>query len=261
MTSPDAGAPAAGSPSLAETFLRPFMKLAAVQPGERVLALAAGSGEAAIEAVLRSGESGEVLVVDTDPRVPAAVAGRARALGLPPPRTALMDPARLDLPDGYWDVVICHFGLAEFEDPEQVVAEAQRVLRPVGRFAVSALGERERCPLVTIFLDTLGRHMPGAQAEAHRLFRYSWPGRLSHLLAERGFADAVPERLTEWVPFRDVDDYWQTLAATRWGRLADRLSPDAVADARTEIERRTRFYRRRDGIELKVEAVILAAVK
>ena len=46
-----------------------------------------------------------------------------------------------------------------------------------------------------------------------------------------------------------------------YGRLANQLSPDTVAAWQSEIEHRTRFYRRGGGMELKVEAIILAAVK
>ena len=158
--------------------------------------------------------------------------------------------------------MLCYFGIPELPDPEATLKEVSRVLRPVARLAASALGERERCPLVTVFLDVLSAHIPAAQGEANRLFRFSTPGRLANLLAEQGFEDAVPDRLTEWVPFRGVDDYWQTMVTTAgYGRLANQLSPDAVAACKTEIERRTRFYRRGGGMELKVEAIILAAVK
>ena len=262
MTSSDTTGAGIRGAAPAETFLHPFTKLASVQPGERVLDIAPGRGEATLEAAARSGETGEVLVVEADPGSPAAVSTRARVLGLGRVRSAALDPARLDLPDSYWDVVLCHFGLTDLPDPEQALDEAKRVLRPVGRLAISLLGERERCPLVTIFLDALGAHVPAAQGEAHRLFRYSAPGRLANLLADHGFEDAVPERLTEWTPFRDVDDYWETVTTTTsFGRLAAGLSPEVVAACKTDIERRTRFYKRGGGLELKVEAIILAAVK
>lgn len=265
MTSSDT-APASDSPrggaSLAETFLRPFMKLAAVQPGERVLDLASASADAAVEAAARAGATGEVLVAGPDPAVSEAATARTLAAGLTLPRTAAMDPARLELPGVYWDVVICHFGLPDVEDPERMLKEVQRVLRPVGRFAVSVLGERERCPLVTILLDVLGEHVPAARGVAQRLFRYSPTGLLARLLAEQGFEDAVPDRSTEWAPFRDVDDYWETVTTTtRFGALAAALSPEQVQRCKAEITKRTRFYRRGGGIELKVEAVMLVAVK
>lgn len=262
MTTPDVSAGTAAGESLATIFLRPFLKLASVQPGERVLDLICGSGEATIEAAARSGPTGEVLALDTRQEALDAVIARARAMGVEPPGASLMDPAKLDQPSAYWDIILCHFGLADLSDAEATLKEAARVLRPVGRLAISAPGERARCPLITIFLDVVGKHLPALQAADRALFRYSEPGRLARLLAEMGFEDAVPERITEWAPFRDIDDYWHTLTTTtRFAAPAAALHAETIAECKTEIERRTRFYRRGAGLELKVEAIILAAVR
>ena len=91
----------------------------------------------------------------------------------------------------------------------------------------------------------IAEDLPAVGAEVTSLFRYSEPGRLAHLLAEQGFEDAVPERITEWAPFRDVEEYWGMISATtRLGSLARGLSDDAIAECKAELERKTRFYRR-----------------
>lgn len=248
--------------SLAVLFLEPFMKLAAVQPGERVLDIACGSGEQTLEAARRAGPTGEVLAIDRDPQALAELSARAQRAGVPAPRTAVMDQAHLDLPDSYWDVALCHLGLPDIDDPEAALREVVRVLRPVGRLAISTLGERERSPLLGFFLDVIRPFLPAAAAVDRAFFHYAETGRLARLLAEQGFEDAVPERVAEWVPFPDVAHYWQALAGLRHlAPLVAHLSPDQVQRCQDELSRRTRFYRRGGGIELKVEAVILAAVK
>lgn len=261
MSAPDLTAGPRGA-SIAETFLRSFQKLAAVQPGERVLDIWPGAGEALLEAARRSGDTGEVLAVSDSEDVLALAAARAREAGRTNLRTAAGDPANLQSPDAYWDVVLCHFGVAELPDLEAALKEARRVLRPVGRIAVSTLGERGRCPMVTLFADALAPHVPAVESELRRLFRYGEPGKLAALLADLGYEDASPERLTEWVPFADVDDYWQTMVATSpLGRLARALSPEAVAAAKADLTRKSRFYRRGDGLEMKIEAIVLGVVK
>jgi ubiquinone/menaquinone biosynthesis C-methylase UbiE len=257
-----AAAPAARAAPHHEAFLPAFLKLSAVQPGERVLDIAPGTGVATVEAARRAGAGGEVLAIAPDPAALEAVAAHARAAGVTWLRTAPMDPARLELPDAYWDVVLCHFGLADMPDPDAVLREVCRVMRPVARLGVATLGTRDRCPLITIFTEVVGAHLPAVKGQEVALFRHAEPGRLAGLLAAHGFEDAVPERLTAWVPFRDVDDYWQTLTATtRFGAAARDLPAETVAACQAEIARRTRFYRRGGGIELKVEAIILAAVR
>ena len=258
---PDAARPVAGDP-IAQTFLRPALKLASIQPGERVVIIGAGESDIAIDAAARVGPTGEALVIDTDQQALDTLAVRAHEAGITNLRFVQGEPSRLGGPDAYWDVVVCHFSLAGLTDPDATLREALRVLRPVGRVILAELGERERCPLITIFIDTVAKHLPAVQAESARLFRYSPTGKLAQLLAEQGFEDAVPDRSTEWIPFPDIEAYWETVTTTTdAGRLAVQLSPEAVAECKTEIERKTRFYRRGGGIELKVEAVILAAVK
>lgn len=248
--------------SLPAVFLQPFMKLASVQPGERVLDLACGTGEAALASLARTGASGELLALDRSSERLAHLVAQARERGLLTPQTAAAGKGRLPSPDSYWDAVICHLGLPELADPHATFADVIRVLRPVGRMAVSAFGERERCPLVTIFLDAIARDVPAAAGEAKELFQFSATGQLATLLADCGFQDAVPERTTEWVRFRDVDHYWESMCgAMASGRPAAALPEPAIAACKAEIAKKTRFYQRGGGIELKVEVVILAVVK
>jgi SAM-dependent methyltransferase len=248
-------------PSLSEVFLRPFMKLAAVQTGERVLDVASAGPAAALEAAARAGDTGELVVVRDNDDSYLAAEHDIRVSGQSAVHVTQMDPADLRLGDGYWDVALCHLGLTALADPEQALREMTRVLRPVGRVAVSVLGERGRSPLVTMFVDVVSRHLPAVTSEAWALFRYGEPGKLANLLAAVGFQDAVPDRLTEWVPFRSVDDYWEFSISDGYGAIARQLSPDVTAACKAEIEHKIRFYRRGDHFELKVEAILLAAVR
>jgi ubiquinone/menaquinone biosynthesis C-methylase UbiE len=243
-------------------FLPTLAKLASVQPGERVLALAVGGDDAMIAAARRSGESGEQLALDTDPARAEALAARAREDGITTLRGETYDGGPLPGPDSYWDVAICHLSLPHFPNPELTLKETARVLRPVGRLAVSVFGQRDRCPLLTIFLDAVAPFNPATKALERAIFRYSEAGKLANTLADAGFEDAVPERLTEWPAFPDVDAYWAALTAdSRLAGLAATLDAEQRAAAKATIEAKTRFYRRRDGLELKVEGVVFAAVK
>ena len=248
--------------SLAQLFLPRLMKLASVQPGERVLDIACGEGEATVEAMHRSGKTGEVVAIDRQQAAIDGTVSRARAAGLEPPRTLIADPAQLNLPESYYDIVLCNFGLTALPDVEAAIKEIQRLMRPVARFAVATLGQRERCPFITIFADAVAKHVPAIAAEVRSLFRFGEAGSLAQLLSSLGFEDAVPERLTEWPQFHDLDAYWQTLTATTTlGRFSAQLTPEAEAECRAEIEKKLKFYRRGDHYEIKVEAAILACVR
>jgi ubiquinone/menaquinone biosynthesis C-methylase UbiE len=261
MSQSESAAPPIRTPALTEVFLRPFTKLSSVQPGERVIDLESSGHEAVAEAAARAGDSGEVLVARRDHSALEDVASQCRAQGLTSLRYEQMDGERLTQPDSYWDVVLCHLGLTSLDDPEGVLKDMARVLRPVGRVGVSVLGEADRCLLISFFTDAVGKHLPAVKNEARRLFRFGEPGKLANLLADTGYQDAVPERATEWVPFASVDAYWEYSLATPYGAPARHLPPEAVAECRAELERKLRFYRRGGHYELKVEAIVLAAVK
>ena len=250
------------TPRLGELFLSTFTKLSSVQPGERVLGLCAHDDEAMLEAARRSGAEGEQLALHSDPARLESLLSRARQEDLTTLRGEVLVGSHLPGPDSYWDIVICHLALPQLDDPETALAESKRVLRPVGRLSVSTWGQRERCPLITIFLDAITPYSPAAARLDKAIFHYSEAGQLANTLAAAGFEDATPERLTEWPTFRDVDDYWRTLSGdSRFSVLVQELTSDEVAAAKATIEAKTKFYRRRDGLEIKVEGVVLVAVK
>jgi SAM-dependent methyltransferase len=250
------------APRPGSLFLATFTKLASVQPGERVLDLHALDGAAALEAARRSGPSGEQIALDTDEARVASLLERARADGIETLQGGVSDATQLPGPDSYWDVVLCHLALPHLVDPEATIREVLRVLRPVGRVAFSTWGQRERCPLVTIFLEAVAPHNASARTFDRALFRYAEVGLLARTLGEIGFEDAVPDRSTEWPFFADVDEYWSAMAGDpRFAPLTAHLTDEQIAAAKEQITAKTKFYRRRGGMELKCEGIVLAAVK
>lgn len=246
---------------LGDLFLASFTKLTSVQPGERVLDLCARDGAALVAAAERAGDQGECLALDSDAARLETVVEQARRDGLTAVRGEVSDARTLPGPASYWDIVLCHMAFAQLADPVAALVETKRVLRPVGRLGVSSWGTRDRCPLVTVFLDAVAPFSPAARELDRLLFRYAEPGVLATTLADAGFEDATPERFTEWPAFRDVEEYWTTIASdSRFSEIVAGLDPEQVAAAKVTIEQKTRFYRRREGLEIKVEGIVLAAV-
>lgn len=106
-----------------------------VREGQRVLDVAGGSGDLALEFSRRAGSSGEVWLTDINAAM--LEAGRDRLLdrgrSLPAVRC---DAERLPFPSNYFDCVSVAFGLRNMTRKDRALSEMQRVLRPGGRLLV-----------------------------------------------------------------------------------------------------------------------------
>jgi demethylmenaquinone methyltransferase/2-methoxy-6-polyprenyl-1,4-benzoquinol methylase len=143
--------------------------LAGVREGERVLDVAAGSGDLAIEFAKRAGPSGQVWLTDINRAM--LERGRDRLLdrGLTLPAVQC-DAEALPFPSDYFDCVSVAFGLRNMTDKHAALAEMRRVLRPAGRLLVLEFS-RVWAPLAKVYdwysfsvLPWLGKKVAGDEA-------------------------------------------------------------------------------------------------
>jgi demethylmenaquinone methyltransferase/2-methoxy-6-polyprenyl-1,4-benzoquinol methylase len=108
---------------------------AQVRPGDRVLDIAAGTGDLTLAFARRVGAQG--LVLHTDINEAMLRQGRDRLIdeGVLAP-SVLADAQSLPLPDASFDVVSVAFGLRNMTRKEQALSEMARVLKPGGRLLV-----------------------------------------------------------------------------------------------------------------------------
>jgi demethylmenaquinone methyltransferase/2-methoxy-6-polyprenyl-1,4-benzoquinol methylase len=125
-------------------------ELARVGPGSRVLDVATGTGDLAIELASRVSPGGDVLGCD----FAEAMLDRARAKASREedrdgvrPRFEWADAMALPYAEGCFDAATVGFGVRNFEDLARGLAEMVRVVRPGGRVVVLEMTTPTRAPL------------------------------------------------------------------------------------------------------------------
>jgi ubiquinone/menaquinone biosynthesis C-methylase UbiE len=171
-----------------------LLDLAGVEPGERVLDVACGTGIVARLAAARVGAGGGVVGSDLNEGMLEVAAAAATDL---PVRIEWYraDATALPPPDGAFDVVCCQQGLQFVPDPPLALREAWRVLTPGGRLALGVWRAIDHHPVFAAFVRALERHA-GPETAALMRAPFAGPGReeLRRLLTEAGF-DKVQVRI------------------------------------------------------------------
>lgn len=171
--------PQIGAPVAAD-----LLEAARLQPGERVLDVACGTGVVTRLAAERVGASGAVAGLDVNPAM-LAVARRES----PGVRWYEASAESMPLPDASFDVVLCQMGLQFVADKLAALREIRRVLAPGGRALISVPGPTPT--LFDIMSQALAREIgPEAAGFVRVVFSLHDAGELEGLLREAGFSRA-----------------------------------------------------------------------
>ena len=133
--------------------------LARLAPGSRVLDVATGTGDLALELARRVGPAGEVVGSDFS----EAMLARARRKANPADaelRFEWGDALELPYADATFDAATVGFGARNFSDLARGLAEMVRVVRPGGRVVVLEFTSPTRAPLSIFYSLWFDRVVP-----------------------------------------------------------------------------------------------------
>jgi SAM-dependent methyltransferase len=105
-------------------------------PGQRLLDVGCGPGDATFDLARLAGAAGAVHGVDLSERFVSHLVRQAGVRGLSTVSAQAADLAHVELPAESFDGAWARWVLCFVRDPEQVVARVSRALRPGGTFAV-----------------------------------------------------------------------------------------------------------------------------
>ena len=185
------------------------LRFVGLQPGERFLDVAAGTGGLGLPAA-RLGA--QVLATDWSPAMIERFEARVREEGLSGAEGRVMDCHALDLPDDSFDVTGSQFGVMLVPDQPRALREMVRVTKPGGRVLLIAYGFPAELEFLQFFIGALkavAPEFPGLPDDPPPLeFQVSDPDVLRRRLTDAGLKDVRVERTAERPTFASGQEMW-----------------------------------------------------
>jgi SAM-dependent methyltransferase len=243
-----------------------MLDLANLRAGDRVLDVAAGTGDQTILAARRVGATGYILATDLSASMLKIADEAVQNAGLTNVDTRVMDAANIDLDTDSFDAVICRMGLMLFSNPVKALIEMRRVVKPSGKVVVLVLSIEEKNPYLGIPLAVVRRlgRMASLTPTRPGAFALAGPAMLEDAYRRAGFRDVAVQAVSLLRRFRCAADAIGALKEFSPFFLRDLLAGLSDAErelAWTEIERQLGQFANSDGLEVPGEALIGVGTK
>jgi SAM-dependent methyltransferase len=189
-----------------------LIQQAQLEPGMRVLELACGTGDPALEIARRVGPEGRVTATDLSAQMLDVCSKNASAAGLANMDFAVADAEQLHFSAGSFDRVTSRLGVMYFVDVQRALAEIKRVLVPGGVVALQVWGPPEESPYFANAVGPFAQRLapPPPPPDAPSPLRFAAPGKLVDALTAAGFGDTREERRSMVLPWPGPpDELWQ----------------------------------------------------
>lgn len=244
-------------PAIATPVSAGLLETARLQPGERILDVACGTGVIARLAAEAVGPAGSVTGVDLAPGM-IDVARATPAPAGPPIEWHIGDAATLPFPDDTYDTVLCQMGLMFISDRPAAIAEMRRTLVPGGRLVISTPGAiqppfeiLERALIENISADLGGF--------VRAVFSMRDPGALASLLRGADLRDvtATIKRAALRLP-APAEFLWQYINLTPMGPIVAQAPEAAKKAMERDVAERCQPYAGEGGAVACEQPMVIA---
>jgi SAM-dependent methyltransferase len=235
----------------------PLLDAAGVTSDVKLLDIASGPGYVAAEAAKRG-----ALVLGVD--FSAAMVAQAERLH-PGIDFREGDAEALPVGSGLFDAAVMNFGILHLSRPEQALMEACRVIRSGGRFAFTVWAKPEQAigfGIVLRAVESYGEPRvelpPGPP-----FFRYSDPDECVRGLLVAGFESPSIIRVPQMWRLPAIDSLFEFMkdGTVRTAGLLHAQKQTVLNKIREAMRDELQKYRKGDGVELPMPAILASATK
>ncbi len=186
-----------------------LIDLAGVKEGHKVLDIATGTGEPAVSAARRVGETGSVLAIDQAAEMLEVARERANLLGLKNVEFKEMDCEKIDRPQELFDAALCRWGLMFLPDLAGTLSKLHTMLAPQGRLATSVWSVPQKVPMISLAMSEAMKFLeaPPPPKGTPNPFGLADTDVLKKAFTEAGFTDVHAEPITVTFEFPSAEAY------------------------------------------------------
>ena len=236
-----------------------LLQLANMQPGEKVIDIACGTGLVTFKAAERTGENSSVLGTDISDKMVEFATAVAKEKKVSHVHFKRMDAEELQVEDESYDVVLCALGLMYFPDPVKALKEMYRALKTGGRAVAAVWGKRANCGWAEIF-EIVDKRV--SSEVCPMFFNLGNADVLYRSMAAAGFNRVLVERLDSRLEYTSGEE--ACIAAFAGGPVAlpyHKFSSEIKEAAHAEYLESIRQFQHGDGYLVPAEFVVAVGYK
>jgi ubiquinone/menaquinone biosynthesis C-methylase UbiE len=235
-----------------------------VKPGERVLDVAAGTGEQTIQVARRVGKSGHVLATDLSAGMLELAASNVARAGLTNVETLAVDAEKLEVEEGSFDAVLSRHGIIFVPNKAECLRRIALGLRAGGRVGLMGYTSPQANDFFRVPVSIIRRRAglappkPGAPG----LFSFS-NGAIETLLDDAGFSDIDAKAVPAPLSLHDAQELlaFEKQAFGALHEMMSGLSPRDQESVWEEIGEAFKAYESSSGLSCPCELLVVVAKK
>lgn len=222
------------------------VRQARIEPSDKVLDLACGTGALSKQVRPKLGEEGTLVCVDFS-RTALNIA--RHSVNSPMANFFEMDAENIGFRLSF-DKILCQYALMFFPDADRVLKSAKSMLGRCGRIVVAVHGKAEEVPYFSAIMEPVLRYIPDIRPQgAPNVHRFGNPEDLQNELCKAGFSDIKIHGHVFEYDAGSFEDYWTDyLKSTAYSISSKITGSEHASEIKKKSEENVSAYVKRGRI-------------